>query len=538
MYAPVTNTSPVTAYLTPDGTLLGRSSQGGPEEFQAALNRALNMRFNFSQSGNTYPLAMGWTAPSLSSPYGYGMGSGSTYSINQSSSLTSSSMLGSGSSMGYGLGYGSAYGLGYGSGSYGYNPLTTSVGWKASPTTTPWTGSVPAYWLNSSYGYSGTGQTSGPGDNFANIMPTTRSSGASYSSVSSSSRVSSGERVGDSLPAGEYGYQEVGEIDRAPMAMFEHNGELLISAITRNGMDETPIWSYSEKDGVQRRGALPEQAESGHYGYSFGDGFHLTPESWGGCKDYVASSPDGPYIEQDYTYLVPHDYKNLKWGFSYISEATGRQFMGFGNAGHSGMVITYGNGGWQLFSAPEDMRFPTGLGVVTGGANDGKVLVSSAYGGTRIHEVDQDGNTRLVTTFDGWGVLRADQNARRFYTTTDQGKVYWASFDDPDTWKEAKYQSPSGSLDKIQGFGEPAIHPQTGRMIFPAMNQGSGATWFYEASMDGDNVVLTEVLYIEGAGAWAGKMAAVGDKLYYGTGRATGQAADQTPGVIYEISAG
>ena len=31
-------------------------------------------------------------------------------------------------------------------------------------------------------------------------------------------------------------------------------------------------------------------------------------------------------------------------------------------------------------------------------------------------------------------------------------------------------------------------------------------------------------------------MAVVGDKLYYGTGLANGQAADKAPGVIYEIT--
>ena len=137
--------------------------------------------------------------------------------------------------------------------------------------------------------------------------------------------------------------------------------------------------------------------------------------------------------------------------------------------------------------------------------DDGKTLISSSYGGTRIHEVDQDGNTRLVTTFGGWGVLRADQNARRFYTTTSEGKVYWASFDNPDSWQEAVYSCPSGSLDKIQGFGEPAIHPRTGRMIFPAMDGESGNTWFYEARMEDGNVVLEEVLFIEGGRSLGGQ---------------------------------
>ncbi|MFH2127779.1 MAG: hypothetical protein ABIK12_14780, partial [Pseudomonadota bacterium] len=47
--------------------------------------------------------------------------------------------------------------------------------------------------------------------------------------------------------------QQVGQVDRAPMAFFEHNGELVISGITRNGISNTPVWTYNEKDGVRQR---------------------------------------------------------------------------------------------------------------------------------------------------------------------------------------------------------------------------------------------------------------------------------------------
>ena len=269
------------------------------------------------------------------------------------------------------MSYGSGYGLGTSSGTYGYNNIPSSSSWQSNPSISPWTGWLPSYWFTPNYGATTPSTGDGPGNNFNNHMPLSPVSGSdperSTGSVSPGDRVGDTSPIDDMLPAGDYGYQQVGTIDRAPMAMFEHNGELLISAVTRNGINETPIWSYSENTGVIRRGELPEHAESGHYGFSFGDGFHITPESWDGPTDYVAYSPDGPYIQQDYTYLVPHAFKNLKWGFSYVDEGTGRQFMGFGNAGHPGMVITYEGNDWKLFSAPDDMRFPTGLGVITGG---------------------------------------------------------------------------------------------------------------------------------------------------------------------------
>jgi hypothetical protein len=343
-----------------------------------------------------------------------------------------------------------------------------------------------------------------------------------------------------SEPADGYKYQlvKVGEIDRAPMAMFEHQGELVISAITRNGISETPVWSYQEGEGVQKRSKLPEQAESGHYGYSFGDGFHLTPESHEGMVDYTASSPDGPWTKHDYSHLNPHSYKNLKWGFSYKCPVTDRQFMGFGNSDHPGVVISYNSdsGEWETFAAPEDMRFPTGLGVITGGSNNGSVLISSCtYGSTRIHLVDKNGNSEKVKDFGQWGVVRADHNERVAYFMGEDGKVFWSSFDDLHNWKECKYQKPAGEVDHVEGLGEPNIHPQTGRMIFPAVDGDNGNTGFYEASREGSDIVLKEVAWLGGVGQWGGKSAVVGDDFYFGSGITTGKDHDRTPGAIYRL---
>lgn len=327
----------------------------------------------------------------------------------------------------------------------------------------------------------------------------------------------------------------VGQVDRAPMAFFEHDGELVISGITRNGIHKTPVWTYNEKDGVQQRSILPEAAESGATGYSTGGSLHLTPESWGGAIDYTATDPDGPWEKHDYTYLVPHDYTNLKWGFSYQCPVTGKEFMGFGNGKHPGMVISRENGEWQVFAAPEDMYFPTGVGVINTGANKGTTLVSSCtYGKTVVHVVEPDGTTRKVKEAGDWGVLRADHRQQVMYLSTQEGRVYWASFNNPDVWKECKYNKPSGSVDKIEPLqGEPNIHPDTGTMIFPGM--GKDGTALYEARREGNDIVLDEVLWLPGIGEWSIKTAVVDGEFYLGTGKQTGQAADRTPGVIYKI---
>lgn len=334
----------------------------------------------------------------------------------------------------------------------------------------------------------------------------------------------------------DYSYEKVGQIDRAPMAMFEHNGELVLSAITRNGIDETPIWSYSEEDGVQQRSVLPEAAESGNYGYSTGSGLHLTPESWGGAVDWTASSPDGPWTKHDYSQYVPHEYSNLKWGYSYQDPVTGRQFLGFGNADHPGMVMSYDSGQWEVFAAPDDMRFPTGIGVVSSGDNAGTVLIASSYGGTNVHAVAPDGTITKVKSTSDWGTLKVDNdNQLAYLTSQDSGKVYYASFDDLDNWQEVRYVKPSGEVDHIETLGDPCVHPKTGRMIFPAMDQDGGNTALYEARVENGEVTLNEVAYISGAGEWTAKTAVVGDELYLATGMATGKDADATPGAIYRI---
>lgn len=336
----------------------------------------------------------------------------------------------------------------------------------------------------------------------------------------------------------EYSVTQVGEVDRAPMAMFEHNGELVISVISRNDISETPVYTYSDENGLQRRSALPDSVESGHAGYSYGSGLHLTVESWGGMVDYTASSPEGPWTKTDYTYLNPHEYKNLKWGFSYQCPVTGRQFMGFGNSDNPGVVLTYNetSGEWETFAAEDDMRFPTGMGVIVGGQNDGTTLITSnSYGSCRLHAVDASGEAKLLRTFDEWGTMAIDHANQVVYLTQEKsGKVYWSSCDDLENWKECKYQKPAGFVDHIEGMTEALPHPQTGRMIFSSVS-GEGNTGFYEAQVSGGEVVLKEVAWLGGVGQWAGKMAVVGDELYFGSGLATGGEADRVPGGIYKI---
>ncbi len=333
----------------------------------------------------------------------------------------------------------------------------------------------------------------------------------------------------------EFEAQKVGQVDRAPMAFFEHNGELVISGITRNGISNTPVWTYNENDGVRQRSVLPESAESGATGYSTGGSMHLTPESWGGVIDYTAASPDGPWEKHDYTHLVPHDYTNLKWGFSYQCPVTGKEFMGFGNGSHPGMVISREGGDWQVFAAPGDMRFPTGVSVINTGPKKGTTLVSSCtYGYTVVHAVDPDGTTRKVKELGAWGVLRADHRQRVNYLSGEEGRVYWSSFDNPDVWKECKYNKPSGPVGNIEPIqGEPNIHPDTGTMIFPGM--GKDGTALYEARREGDDIVLDEVLWMPGIGEWSIKTAVVNGDFYLGTGVKSGQDADRTPGVIYKV---
>lgn len=377
-----------------------------------------------------------------------------------------------------------------------------------------------------------------------------RSSGAEQAYLASRTRYARGQGGGAGGVSGvtattpdyrtEYSYQleQVGETARAPMAMFEHDGNLVMSVISRSGISETPVYSYSEQTGVVKRGRLPEQAESGHYGFSDGETYHLVPESEGGMVDYTATSLDGPWTKHDLTYLNPHDYTNLKWGFGYQSPATGQQFLGYGLSEHPGVVLTLENGEWRTFAAADDMRFPTGIGVITSGENQGTTLISSSFGDTRLHAVTPDGKVTNIKQFEGWGVLRTDDNLGVAYVTTDQGRVYWSAYDDLANWRECAYQTAGGaSLDKLSGFGEPNIHPQTGRMIFPAMDGDAGDTTLYEARPGKGGIVLKEVARLEGVGQWAGKSAVVGDDLFYGSGVTTGQDADRTSGAIFRINA-
>mgnify|MGYP001554785843 CR=1 FL=1 len=120
-----------------------------------------------------------------------------------------------------------------------------------------------------------------------------------------STGVSPTANITNFTPVGEkyqYNIEKVGEIERAPHAMFEHNGELVMSAISRNGISHSPIYTYSDENGLQKRGQLPDSNESGNYGFSFDDGLHIVAESWKGMIDYVAQSPDGPWVKHDYTH--------------------------------------------------------------------------------------------------------------------------------------------------------------------------------------------------------------------------------------------
>lgn len=346
----------------------------------------------------------------------------------------------------------------------------------------------------------------------------------------------------------EYVTEKVGEIERAPHAMFEYNGELVVSTISRNGISNSPIYTYSDDNGLQRRSQLPDANESGNYGFSSDDGLHIVAEAWEGMIDYVAQSPDGPWIKHDYTHLNPHSYKNLKWGFGYRDPATGQQFMGFGNDEAPGVVITSEAGEWKLLSAPKDMLFPTSMGVITDGPNAGtRLICSSTYDKTRLHAVDANGQTRKLGNFEGWSYMVADPNNRIAYVATEKGKVFWSSFDDLKNWKECQYQDAQGnSLDKLGRSGELNVHPQTGQVILPAADNGyignnkpttEMGTNLYEAVPMDNTVVFRQIGRIEGAGLWELRSTVVGNELYYGTGLVSDKKQDAALGAIYKISA-
>jgi hypothetical protein len=512
---PVSNSYNITPYVNPAGYMPGRVGTSQPTAFQQALGRALNMRFNVSTPSTTVPLSMGWNSTSA-----VASSNGNAYTTNAASSYATSSQYG------YGSGYSplipasmirTGNYLGGGGGYYGYytNPYSTtpSTGYVS-----PWQGGNTIY--NNPY------------------VPTT----PVIREPTTTDPTSPTTGIDDDTAEYNYSLEKVGEIARAPMAMFEHNGELVISVISRNDISYTPVYTYSTQDGIRERTPLPVQAESGHYGYSVDGLMHLTPESNGGMIDYTTDNLDGSWTKTDFTHLNPHSYKNLKWGASYICPKTGRQFMGFGNAGHSGVLITYNEsvGEWETFCADPDIRFPGSMGVITGGSNDGTVVVgSAAYGNFRIHKVNDDGSATSLMEFGQWGELSVDHSKRVFYAVLTDGTAYSASFDDLNNWNQVKVVDEAGnSLGKMEGLGMSKVHPQTGRMVFSAVD-GSGErtdTSFYESRYENGEIVLKRVATLEGVGEWAGKMTVVGDDIYFGAGVDTNQAADRTHGAIYRLN--
>ena len=170
-----------------------------------------------------------------------------------------------------------------------------------------------------------------------------------------------------------------------------------------------------------------------------------------------------------------------------------RQFLGFGNDEHSGCVLEYKDGDWQLLASASDMLFPTSMGVVTKGANKGtKVIATSTYDKSRLYATTEDGQTEKIGSFDGWGYMTVDHSAGLVYFVSETGHVYYSSFNDLDNWKECLYQDAQGkSLSSIGRCGELNVHPKTGQVIVPAAEQGGNignnkatseaATVFYAA---------------------------------------------------------
>ena len=322
----------------------------------------------------------------------------------------------------------------------------------------------------------------------------------------------------------EYSYaaHEVATIDRAPMAMFEHDGLLMISCISRT-LAKTPVWRLDPvTGGLVSFGKLPEHCESGHYGYSWGGGFHLTPESNGGCTDYEYC---GGWNKVDHTGLCPHEYTNLKWGFAYRCPNSLRQFLGFGNAEHPGMLLEY-RSGWQLFAAPGDMRFPTSVVVL----NAGDVMVASNGGGqSKGHLLGGVSGQVLATKdFPGWVVLGAHHGEGYLVAGTDTSELWWARMENPTSWV---------SMGAVLGgkMGEPCIHPVSGRMIIPAWS--GDKVELFEARREDQTLRLHQLQTINGIGEWAAKTASAGGNFYLGAGEHTGKAGDQTPGKIYQLTA-
>ncbi len=420
------------------------------------------------------------------------------------------------------------------------------MGWGASttkqaiPTLQAKVGASFSSYLNQATGQtakSGVRSTTSPTAGAVGAQSAGRNAATSKTGGSSISNLSA---IQGQLPQDSYEFKlvKVGETERAPMAFFEHNGQLVMSGITRNEMEQTPVWTYTPGGTVQQASALPEWAESGAAGYSTGNVIHLTPEAWHGMVDYTADSPDGEWTKHDYTHLNPHEYKNLKWGFSTQDADTGNQYMGFGNGDHAGVVINYENGQWRTFAAPEDMRFPTAVSDITTGPNAGSTLISSSsYGESHLHLVKPDGSVQTLQDYNAWGFAKVDNADGVAYMALEAGRVMWAPLSNLNSWQECKYEKPTGAVDRIEILGEPVRNSQTGRMLFPTRDAEAGATGFYEPRFVDGQVVLKQVAWLSGAGDWAVKVAEVGGNMYVGTGMRTSLQEDLTPGAIYRLEA-
>ena len=374
-------------------------------------------------------------------------------------------------------------------------------------------------------------------------------SGSRNASGSGGSSAVTGVSGTYSTTSGSSKYQAVmvAETARAPMAMFGYGDELVVSVISRSDMDCTPVYTYSGEEGLRLRSVLGEQAESGNYGFSAGGTLHMVAEAWDGMVDWTATSPDGPWIKNDFSDICPHSYKNLKWGFGYKCPVTGQQYLGFGNDDHPGCVLQYKNDSWQVLAAPEDMLFPTSMGVISKGSNQGTALIASAtYGQSRLHTVSADGTTEKAAEFAGWGYMTVDHTAGIAYFASETGHVYYSSFNDLKNWKECQYQDAQGkTLSKLGRCGELNVHPKTGKVIVPVAEQGGAvgdnqpvteaATLFYEAVVQNGKVTLKEAGRVEGTGFWELRTAVVGDELYYGSGLVSDKAQDAGPGAIYRV---
>ena len=417
---------------------------------------------------------------------------------------------------------------------------------QAIPTSQAKTAASFSSYLNQSQASGQTSQSGGwgttsPVSSVYSTQPSTRATNASKTSATSATTSSASvSAVQGQLPEDSYEYRlvKVGETERAPMAFFEHDGQLVMSGITRNEMEETPVWTYTPGGTVQQASALPEWSESGAAGYSTGDMIHLTPEAWHGMVDYTAESPDGEWTKHDYTHLNPHEYKNLKWGFSTRDADTGNQYMGFGNGDHPGVVISYQNGEWRTFAATEEMRFPTAVSDITTGPNAGSTLISSSsYGESHLHLVRPDGSVQTLQDYNAWGFAKVDNADGVAYMALEDGRVMWAPLSDLNSWKECQYEKPSGAVDRIEILGEPVRNSQTGRMLFPTRDAEAGATGFYEPRFENGEVTLKQVAWLSGAGDWAVKVAEVDGQMYLGTGMRTSLQEDLTPGAIYRLEA-